>query len=54
MTDFEECCEDLTRWCLGFETGEFYDDGGEPEMKYIRVGWDYIKFDMNGNFIDTE
>ena len=54
MTDFEKCCEDLTRWHIGFEVGEWYKDNGEIEMKYIYTFCDYIKFDVNGNYVDTE
>jgi len=54
MTDFEECCEDLMRWQIGFETGEWYDDNDESKMKYIHTACDYIKFDVNGNYLDTE
>ena len=52
MTDFEKCCEDLMRWHIGFEEGEWNDE--QPKMKYIYTGCDYIKFDMNGNYLDTE
>ncbi len=54
MTDFEKCCEDLMRWGVGFETGKFYGDEDTPEMKYIHTACEYIKFDLDGNYLDTE
>lgn len=54
MTDFERCCNDLDRWGIGFVVGKFYDNNDVPEMKYIETASEYIKFDLNGNYVDTE